>query len=523
MAKQPDVLDKLQSTLEPFIKPREQVNYIRRVLALHLGSCSHNGPIKQPVSLVDVADDVKLGPELKGVHREYIEALKSNVAARRKYTEVVQANPARPASPREPSSTSVDLVEEQIALLKLRNKLDRLSAVQKYLDLLIQKPAASVEFLDPEDIFHGAVELPGVPKEVVSSLVAQQSASKPDLKGQVAQLEKTMLRAKLMFRREEQLLRDARNNAQGIPDVISNGTRLDALNATRNELITWIETELGKASGEEDAGGGGDSVSRNQDRLAADSATVHSQLAAIKEKYARYLSARRSLLSAISERPGASQPPVLKSHDPTQHQTVEADPAPSNYLLTPYIETLLSFSRNQRAMITQKSYMNSTLSKETKDACQVLGHLAEESQLLPLYPMSVSSRRMSGLGEVLGSSSERSGFTGRIQPWVFAADSAKIATLETVAERVEGGQVALESSMKALREIDHLLGREQVDGPDEPKEEPTDDDFWLNTGTKKTTSTRKHTEKEKGAAKKASDAWSSLQGNLGLIGHGDGA
>ncbi|KAK7423373.1 hypothetical protein QQX98_001164 [Neonectria punicea] len=522
MANQPDVLEKLQSTLEPFIKPREQVNYIRRVLALHLGSCSHNGPIKQPVSLVDIADDVKVGPELKGPQREYIEALKANVAARRKYADVVHANPPLPASPKEPSSSSADLVEERIALLKLRGKLERLSAVQKYLDLLIEKPAASVEFLDPEDMFHGAAELPGVPKEVVSSLVAQQSASKPDLKAQVAQLEKTVLRSKLLLRREEQLLREAKTNAQGIPDVISNGTRLDALNATRNELITWIETELGKASTEEDADGAANGVSRSQDRLAADGATVNNQLAAIKEKYTRYLSARRSLLSTVSERPDASQTPVLKSHDPTQQQTVEADPPPSSYLLTPYIETLLSFSRNQRAMITQKSYMNSTLIKETKDACQVLGHLAEESQLLPLYPMSGSSRRMSGLGEVL-TSSERSGFTGRIQPWVFAADSAKIATLETVAERVEGGQVALESSMKALQKIDHLLGQEHADGPDEPKEGPADDDFWLNTGTKKSTNTRKHTEKEKGAEKKPRDAWSALHGNLGLIGHGDAA
>ncbi|KAH7137214.1 hypothetical protein B0J13DRAFT_559211 [Dactylonectria estremocensis] len=521
MPNQSDVLEKFQSTLEPFIKPREQVNYIRRVLALHLGSCSHGGPLKQPVSLVNSSHDVAVGKELKGVQREYIEALRANVAARRQYADVAQANPPRPSSPKETQPSSLDFVEDRIALLKLQGKRERLCAVQKYLDLLIQKPAGSVEFLDPEDMFHSAGELPNVPREVVNSLVAQQTTTKPDLKGQVAQLEKTVLRAKLLLRREEQLLRDARSGAHGIPDVISNGARLDALNATRNELITWIETELGKASGEE-VDGGLDGVSKNQDKLAADSAAITSQLKDIKEKYARYLAARRSLLSTMTERPGASRPPGLKAPDTTKQRNIEAEPTPSNYLLTPYIETLLSLSRNQRSTITQKSYINTTLNNEVKEACQVFSHLAEESQLLPLHPTSESSRRRSGLGEIL-TSTDRAGFAGRVQPWVLAADSAKIATLEIVAEKVEGGQVALENSMKAIREINILLGQSEVDEPETAKEEPTEDDIWLDTGAKNTTGTRKHTGKAKGAEKGPKDAWSILHGNLGLIGQEEAA
>ncbi len=46
-----------------------------------------------------------------------------------------------------------------------------------------------------------------------------------------------------------------------------------------------------------------------------------------------------------------------------------------------------------------------------------------------------------------------------MKSWVFAADSAKIATLESVAEKVEEGQLALEDSMKILGEVDRLLGR----------------------------------------------------------------
>ncbi|KAL2685102.1 hypothetical protein Neosp_006198 [[Neocosmospora] mangrovei] len=462
MANPSNVAETFQNTLDPFIKPREQVNYIRRVLALHLGSCSHDGPIKQPVSLTDTAHDVNLDPDSKGVYREYVEALKANVEARRKYDDIAQTNVSRPSSSQETPSNGTDLLEERVALLKLQTKQERLLAVQNHLDLLMQKPAAAPEYLDPEDVFHEAASLPRVPKEVVNGLVAQQSTKKPDLTEQVAQLEKTVLRAKLLLRREEQLLRETRANAQNIPDVISNGTRLHALNTTRNELITWIETELGKAStdedGDEDAGGN----AGGHDRATSDQASINAQLDAIKDKYAK----------------------------------------------------------KQKAMITQKAHINTTLGKEVKDSCQLLDHLTEESQLLPAHAVAPTTRRRSGLGEVL-TSTERPGFTGKVQPWVLAADSAKIATLENVAEQVESGQLALEASMQTLQEIDLLLGQGEVEQEEEPQADTTEDDFWL-AGSKTPSKARKHTEKKKDS-EQSRDAWSGLHGNLGLIGQEDTA
>ncbi|KAF4455176.1 hypothetical protein F53441_2446 [Fusarium austroafricanum] len=507
-------IETLQKTLDPFIKPREQVNYIRRVLALHLGSCSHDGPVKQPVSLADPTRDVTLDPSSKGIYRDYIEALKANADARRKYEDAAQPNLRSASSSQEPSSSN-ELLEEQVSLLKLQAKQARLSAVQNHLDSLMQKPAAAPEYLDPEDVFHDAASRPSVPKEVVNSLVAQQSVKKADLTEQVAQLEKAVLRAKLLLRREEQLLRETKANAQSIPDVISNGTRLHALNTTRNELINWIETELSKASGNEH---GDEHGSGTHSQSTADQATITNQLNTIKEKYANYLATRRSLLASAGERPELSAVPVL-APSITKRQIEEPEPASSTYLLTPYIETLLTLSKKQKAMITQKAHVNTTLSKETKDNCQSLSHLEEESQLLPSHSVPPASRRRSGLGEFLGSE-ERSGLTGKVQPWVFAADSAKIATLENVAEQVEGGQLALENSMQTLQEIDQLLGQGEVAQEEEVQADTTEDDVWLEAGPKSPSKARKHTEKSSTEPK---DPWFSLNGNLGLIGQEDTA
>ncbi|KAI1022814.1 hypothetical protein LB503_001204 [Fusarium chuoi] len=513
MANSSETAETFQKTLDPYIKPREQVNYIRRVLALHLGTCSHDGPVKQPVSLADPTRDVTLNSNSKGIYREYIEALKANVDACRNYEDAAQSNlPSSSLAKELPSSS--ELLEEQVSLLKLQAKQARLTAVQTHLDSLMQKPAAAPEYFDPEDVFHDATSLPIVPKEVVNSLVAQQSLKKTDLTEQVAQLEKTVLGAKLLLRREEQLLRETRANAQSIPDVISNGIRLHALNTTRNELINWIETELSKASGDED-GDGDEDGSKGHSQSMANQATINNHLNIIKEKYAHYLATRRSLLASAGERFESSAVPVLAPSS-TKQQVDEPEPASSTYLLTPYIETLLALSKKQRAMITQKAHVNTTLGKEIKDNCQSLSHLEEESQLLPSHPVAPTSRRRSGLGEFLASD-ERSGLTGKVQPWVLAADSAKITTLENVAEQIEGGQLALENSMQTLQEIDQLLGQDGAAEEEETQADTTEDDVWLEAGPKSPSKARRHTEKR---ITEPRDAWSSLQGNLGLIGQG---
>lgn len=519
MSTAPEAIHRFQNGLEQYIKPREQVNYIRRVLALHLGYSAHDGPIKQPLSLADNWHEVGSTADVKGIHREYIEALNANADARRQFDRLLQADDVEPKETLNLPTDRAALLEERIALLKLQKKRERLLAVQRHLDLLTQKPASASEFLNVDDILQGATALPSVPKEVVNSLVAEQSASQPDLSSRASQLEKNVLRAKLVLKQEEQLLRDARSRAKNKPDVVSNGARLEALNVTRNELINWIETELSNASTEE-AEEETDGAPPENGKLEDDQATVTTQLAQIKDKYAKYLASRKTLLALLSQRHQATSAPALQPPIAVNTSTA-ATPAPINHLLTPYIGALLSVSRKQKAAIAQKSHVKSTLSKQSRDSCQTLGHLAEESQLLPTHPMKDSMRRRSGLwNELTTKSSEHPDLSNRIRPWVFAADSAKIATLESVAETVEGGQVALENSMKAIQDINRLLGQdEQQQDAAVGVGDATEDDVWLNAGSGKPANARKHSEKEKDTQKR--DIWSTLHGNLGLIGQED--
>ncbi|KAK1545325.1 hypothetical protein CPAR01_02827 [Colletotrichum paranaense] len=509
----PKSIQKVQASLEPYVKPREQVAYIRRALALHLQACRQPGPIQEPLSLVDASCRVRPTSEVRGLQKEYLKALNANLKARNEYE--ITRDAAVTAAPSRPKAADPgDQIEQHVALVKLRQKQQRLLTIQKYLDLLGRQPAASPDFLDLEDIFRKSMSLPEVPKEVVNNFSVSASATKTNLGGLADQLEKVVLRAKLLLQREEQLLNGVRQNTASLAGQVSDEAKAHALDATRAELINWIETELSKASGEADDQANGYNGHTEQ-------ATIDEHLGDIKSKYSKYVASRKALLNIVSEQ----TQPVLKPGGDVSSSNGRSQPippAPTVHLLLPYLEKLLSLSREQKGMITQKSHIHNVLAKQARETRQALDHLAEESQLLPGHPMPGAGRPKSGFGEDFSTAmAEKPVPSDRVKPWVFAADSAKIATLETVAEKIEEGQVALEGSTTALQEIDKLLGHEPKQAEMEAGD-TTEEDIWLTQGSEHKTEARQHIRHQsKGSTITHDDIWSVIDGKLGLIGHED--
>ncbi|KAI8276286.1 hypothetical protein COL154_000770 [Colletotrichum chrysophilum] len=508
----PKAIEKVQASLQPYIKPREQVAYIRRALALHLQACGQPGPIQSPLSLIDASCTITPTKEARGLQREYLRALDANIKARNDY-ENTRNDTATPPPSRSKIVDPRDQLEDHIALVKLRQKQQRLQTVQKYLDLLVRQPAASPDFLDLEVVFRDSPPLPDVPTAVVNSFTVTNSSATTDLSGLAGQLEKVVLRAKLLLQREEQLLQDVRQRTGELAGQVSDEAKAHALDTTRAELINWIETELSKASGE----GEDDSYSQRNGQP-ADKTNIDEKLVEIRDKYTRYTAARKSLLHMVSD----ETQPILRPGGEAAgaSQSEEIPPAPTTHLLIPYLEKLLALSREQKGMIAHKSHVNNVLSKQAKETQQALDHLAEESQLLPEHPMPKPRPRSGFADDFASAVSEKQAMSERVKPWVFAADSAKIATLEAVAEKIEEGQVALEGSMSALQEVDRLLGQNQSEK--DAVGDTTEEDIWLTQGSASQTGARRHgAHQRKESAVKSGDIWSAIHGDLGLIGHED--
>lgn len=511
MANAANISEKLQSGLEPYVKSREQVNYIRRILAVQLAECTNDGSARSPLALAASSGEPGTNEKcVSGLYKEYLDELRKNSIAQKEFDAVQQDIRERPVFEHASRGTedAAAPLQERVALLKLHRKRDTLYAVQETLDSLSERDPASTGFLDQERLFQGTPRLPTIPKNVTNSMVTEQNSSAPDIQSQVNQLEKIVLRAKLQLRQEEQLLREAKSQSNRISQPVREATKLDALNTTRDELINWIETELSKAS----AGGqeNGDQESSQSGDKEADPSTIAAQLDEIKAKYDRYSSGRKELLALMAE--GKEVPPLRnpKTNKTQASHAGKGVPGETmDHLITPYLEQLLAVSKRQKSLMAQKQHVGHLLSKQNQESGKALAHLAEESQLLQDYPMKGSLRRRSGIrNEIRGEQD----LSGRIKPWVFAADSAKMSTLELVAETVDNGQVALEGLMQTLHSLGELTGQESVD---ETAVGDDTSDVWMPSPQK--TPGRTHTGKQ-AKGKQDNDIWSKLHGNLGLLG-----
>ena len=235
-----ETLEAVQKMLDPYIRPREEVAHIRRVLALHLDSCLKDGSSTGPLALAEPSNQ-KPSPATQGVYKEYLDALRANIRARNEYKACAQDIGRAQAHTLTASSTQ-DPMHDHLTTMTLQKKQERLQTVDQHLDLLTQKPAASPDFLDPNEMFQYSRPLPDIPKDVVNSLTLDNDQPDTQLKDLIDQLEKHVLRTKLLLKREQQLLDQVKLRSSANPNTTTESAKFEALNATRNELINWIET-----------------------------------------------------------------------------------------------------------------------------------------------------------------------------------------------------------------------------------------------------------------------------------------
>lgn len=510
MADPNEMISRLQEELGPFIKPREQVNYIRRVTAIHLAQSGGKELLKPPFSLVETPDkEREPATSASRLQQEYKEALAANVAARKQFNEVRQNHLTNNGLTKATNGQEDENpLEDRIATLKLRQKRDGLFAIQSSLEILSERPAAMEDFLDTEQMFNDVPEMPTVPKEILNTMVIEQTSSPKDLNTTVNQLDKVVLKAKLRLKHEEQLLQETKSKARGLSTEGHQSSKLEALGATRNELINWIETELGNASNE---GGADEDGGEGDKHVSSDPSSILTQLNDIQEKYLKYVSVRTQVLENFDNDIAAFIPQNAKPPTEDTDKDPTADTAPPlDHFLTPCVQSLLHTSKSNKGLIAQKSHISSTLAKSKKITSKQLSAVAQSSSLLSKHAPREEEPQHAPHQMDLAS---------KTKPWIVAADSAKITSLEDVAGKLDVGQEALENSMAALQQLRQLTGEGGAEGQQPSEEQGEEDDTWIGAGYSNKGHARKVTESKLPRTYKRNDMWSKIHGNLGLLGY----
>ncbi|CAG8982656.1 hypothetical protein HYALB_00006054 [Hymenoscyphus albidus] len=475
----PDPIRKLQKSLDPYVKQRRDAAQIRRILASHLNSTLHPqepGSLPQPLSLVDSScslDSTTHG--LKGAQKEYVRCARANLKARRDYAQASNEHQGKQnANKIVVEQDAEDPISDFLHLVKQQQKHDVLCISQDYINMLNKKPAAMSQHLDPQDVLKNLDSLPHVPSEVLQAPGTKSNSEGGDLSALLDRLEKSVLRAKLLLKREQKLLAKFRANNES-PSAIES-SKLQALATARNELINWVETELARAGDSPDSEDEHHSPSPG---VELGRGFMDSQLLLISKQYARYAKLRQSLVNAttcdldVNVGGFAEEATLSEQFEPKSiHST--------SHISHPYFEELVSISNQQKATSQQKSHLAISLAKLTKEVSQALDRLTDESHLLQAHPFTDKAAQRRGressasFAEEISNHEKPDSFT-RARGWTYASDSAATLAKMATLEKLEEGSTLIDSTRQSFLDLQHLIGSQPMD---EGGREGTRHDIW---------------------------------------------
>ncbi|RDW74062.1 hypothetical protein BP5796_07504 [Coleophoma crateriformis] len=475
----PEPIEALQQSLQPYIKQRQQVETIRRTLALHL-SQHVNPPLgdgelaSRPLSLVHTNGLDTIPTVFRGLRKDYLRALRSNARAREEFAKASKAHRAkvlenqRLREKQQQSQDEIPNYESSTSLfldvVKTKRQHEKLRILQDHVNILSRMPSATLDYIEHILALNDTSSLPRVPTELLASVSTSQKGN-VDLVELVAQLEKSVFRAKLQLKREQTLLARIRNETDA-PAKSSPAQKFQALAATRNELINWIETELSKAGETENEDSNKESEYQVKGRD-----YMENRISMVAAQYNRYLKARQALI-IVAAGQTVQQPPAEPDHmDDSARKGALKNMGTALDVSSYYIENLMSLANEQKSTIQLKSHFTISFSKQLKELGYALDRLTHESHLLPTYPMTELAQQGKRLEAAASfaeetTKHEKPDSSSRARVWVFAAKSATNATNNAVLASLEDGEAAISEALQHLQALKFVLGTDSAQSHD---------------------------------------------------------
>jgi len=511
-------LPQVTEALKPFIKTRQEVLHIRRVLSLYLASHIEglpNGDLS-PISLATPGSQVRvkrIPPELTGVRRDYLLALQANIKAKEKYARLTREieNVSCLESRDDISSSENDksaAVSTYLDLFEAQRKHEKLSIFRRYVETLAKKNAARPGYLTLESINDevGPAPEPTFTPEINKPGSAYQDA---DIQKLITRLEKTLLQANRGLQRERTLLAKAKEKYQNTaPCEPSSAARIHALTRTRDELVSWLEEQLAKVNEAEDK-----PEAKAPSSPADETIDIEERKVAIQKLYNDYLDIRKSLIVLASKPRTCQSLEKLNMNEGEERNTPELsqpEPISEASILLPYLtEHLIPAIDAQTALFHQQTHISRAASDQTKATDRMLQKLADESYLLANHPIPATQPRSqntitepkllpsSPFGVISGTKGEAD-IVEKARAWAFAANAARTAQNEAIGRKLRGGEEHAAAAKSTLGEMENLLGGD-MEG-----EEGGEEDIWIEGKGRKE------------SRRRGKGVWTGVDGSIGI-------
>lgn len=518
--------------LAPYVKSRQEALRIRQVLTSYLrwhiefaedDPDRPNPHAESHLALCapqDAVVDVKRIPsEFTGLRRQYLEALKANVIARKEYQSVnedvtAKANAKRKSRADTVAADPASGLHGYLVLLRDRRRHAKLQVFQHYLQELKTRQAPEPDRFDKTEEQNQQLQ------QIDEIQDGVQGISGSGVEGLVHKLERAVIRARAQLDRERKLFEELKSqheakDKQSIQDT-SSAVKIQALQRTRDTLVLWVEEKLMSVGSHDNAPM--EDLSPKEIEDAAN--LLEERKGQITQQYVAYVEARRALLESASKAclPVAVGPanPQQASLDNSKSTSEQLPPLEPMGVLSFTSELLLPLSKSQRALALQKSYLSGMLSKEKSTTLRILNRLGDESHLLPEYPFrarqhrfkhaaaAINTRNSMGPREQIPSDE----ITTLAEAWAFASGAARDHEQEYVSQKVVEGGETLHEALQALEEICGTLNQDlQEVFPDGQDQETNSGPDILTTEAQN---------EPNRAGKRPKGPWNGLNGRVGI-------
>ena len=457
--------------------------------------------------------------ETTRLERRYLEALQKNVTAQNEYNMLLQKAALRPNS--RDLEVQRPCLSEHIKLLRLKKRHEELHTLQRYMTRLKNTPAAKPDFLDLKSIRRNELDSFSSGYQHCSGGIRQAEDFIGTL---IKRLEMTVIRAKHLVDREHMLLTKVEENFVDIPVSVKQKNRLCALAATRDELVAWIEEKLSSSRLNEK------SMVDNELQERQTESHIPELQFGIMEKYYKYIKIRRTMLALMSDLvTSTKQPPSeVEASGSKRNSPIPSTQTPSPSYL-PFILTQIDHPTKVHQLHRQQTtYLATLIKKERSKAAAELSCLAEESHLLPAYPMLAQQEQFkhatnfnasSPLPGSALTSPEENEMIRTLETWAFAADAAREATEKIVTGHIEQGSEAVVKGQRWVGKLQELFSndgeveQESVESGDadiDPADVDDDGDMWDVKAAVGSLGSRKL------AVMGTKGPWAGVQGDVGL-------
>ncbi|KAF2437431.1 hypothetical protein P171DRAFT_182639 [Karstenula rhodostoma CBS 690.94] len=419
---QPCPVPDIDRALSPYIKTREETLKVRQTLSKYLtaslrpvNAATQNQHLNHetPHSLGAVGTNP---PGLKGTRGAYLEAIRTNKAARTKLQrlqaslEDLQQRHAVDFPIHDPAQET-DMVQSYITLLRQRRRFAEMELVQTSLEKLLNvNPIEGLK--DPRDRVKDSLgEQPNLPAERLESLANSESSASTILK-----LKNEVLEARSSMDRAKAGRNEVRSASRDAPTL---AVQVYALSRAREEIQEWVQGELSKM--DEESGFIEDASPVKRPVALPYTQDLASSEARIRECYNRYTASRADAIEGHRslQQPPATRPENVDGVDQDRDiATQKASNTRSKLLiasLLPHLSHLARAHTSERLMLLQTIYLQNQISSADEVVSDSLARLADESHILP--------------------SGSRA-----IEPWGTVVTELEARNLESVQERLQSSR-----------------------------------------------------------------------------------